>query len=108
MTGSVFLYNNKGDIITNAHVIKDADFINIRTADAQSYPAAVVGIGDEVDIAVIRVPQLAGKEFLPIETESLAEIGDEVIDLGSPHGFQNTVTLGMIAGAERDFRSEER
>ncbi|HLS61021.1 MAG TPA: S1C family serine protease [Virgibacillus sp.] len=103
MTGSGFLYNNKGDIITNAHVIKDADFINIRTADAQSYPAAVVGIGDEVDIAVIRVPQLAGKEFLPIETESLAEIGDEVIALGSPHGFQNTVTLGIISGAERDF-----
>src|SRR5690625_4594052 len=103
MTGSGFLYNNKGDIITNAHVIKDADFINIRTADAQTYPAAVVGIGDDVDIAVIRVPQLAGKEFLPIETESVAEIGDEIIALGSPHGFQNTVTLGIISGSERDF-----
>lgn len=103
ITGSGFLYNNKGDIITNAHVIEDADFINIRTADAQTYPAAVVGIGDDVDIAVIRVPQLAGQEFLPIETESLAEIGDEIIALGSPHGFQNTVTLGIISGSERDF-----
>ncbi|PAV28788.1 serine protease [Virgibacillus profundi] len=103
ITGSGFLYNEKGDIITNAHVIKDADVINIRTADAQIYPAAVVGIGEDLDIAVIRVPQLAGQSFSTVEKESLAEIGDEIIALGSPHGFQNTVTLGIISGTERNF-----
>src|SRR5699024_7342778 len=102
ISGSVFLYNENGDIITNAHVIQDVDAIYVRTADARFYPAAVVGISDETDIAVIRVPQLANMDFLPLSKE-LAEIGDEVIALGSPHGFQNTVTLGIISGTERDF-----
>lgn len=103
LTGSGFLFNEKGDIITNAHVIRDADTIYVRTANAQIYPAAVVGIGDSLDVAVIRVPQLAGKNYLEVEKDLNAEIGDEVIALGSPHGFQNTVTLGIISGAERNF-----
>lgn len=103
LTGSGFLYNNQGDIITNAHVIQDADMIYVRTANARIYPAAIVGISEEIDIAVIRVPQLAGQSSLPVERESLAEVGDEVIALGSPHGFQNTVTLGIVSGKERNF-----
>lgn len=103
ITGSGFIYNKKGDIITNAHVIEDADVIYVRTANARTYPAAIVGIGEKLDIAVIRVPQLAGRPFLPMEKENIAEIGDEVIALGSPHGFQNTVTLGIISGKDRSF-----
>lgn len=103
ITGSGFVYNNKGDIITNAHVVKDADVIYVRTANAHFYPAAIVGISEDTDIAVIRVPQLAGQSFLPIEKDIFAEVGDEVIALGSPHGFQNTVTLGIISGSERNF-----
>lgn len=103
ITGSGFLYNQKGDIVTNAHVIEDADVIYVRTSNAQTYPAAVVGIGDGVDIAVIRVPQLADQTILPIEKENSSEIGDEIIALGSPHGFQNTVTLGIISGTDRNF-----
>src|SRR5690606_22930593 len=81
----------------------DADTIYVRTANARVYPAAVIGMGDNTDIAVLRVPQLAGETGLSIDTDRLAEIGDEVIALGSPHGFQNTVTLGIISGTERHF-----
>lgn len=102
-TGSGFLYNDKGDIITNAHVISESDIIYVRTANAHLYPAAIVGIDDETDIAVVRVPELAGQSFLDIEKEMSTEIGDEIIALGSPHGFQNTVTLGIISGLERNF-----
>lgn len=103
ITGSGFLYNKKGDIVTNAHVVEDADVIYVRTSNAQTYPAAVVGIGEDIDIAVIRVLQLADQTLLPVEKEKLSEIGDEIIALGSPHGFQNTVTLGIISGADRNF-----
>ncbi|ASN07399.1 serine protease [Virgibacillus necropolis] len=103
ITGSGFLYNEKGDIITNAHVVKDADVINVRTSNARVYPAAIVGISEETDIAVIRVPQMANQSPIQIEKEIKADIGDEVIALGSPHGFQNTVTLGIISGTERNF-----
>src|SRR5690625_3979215 len=102
-TGSGFLYNDQGDIVTNAHVIKDADVIHVRTANAHIYTAAVVGISEEIDVAVIRVPQLAGKSFLHMMENKQPEIGDAVISLGSPHGFQNTVTLGIISGKERNF-----
>ena len=103
ITGSGFIYNEKGDIITNAHVVEDADIVYVRTANAEVYTGAIIGIGDETDIAVIRVPQLAGQTYLPVNKDVHAEIGDEVIALGSPHGFQNTVTLGIISGTERDF-----
>src|SRR5690625_1370238 len=103
LTGSGFLFNDQGDIVTNAHVIKDADYIYVRTANANIYPAAVVGISDEIDIAVIRVPELANYASLTIETKNTMEIGDEIIALGSPHGFQNTVTTGIISGIERNF-----
>ena len=106
ITGSGFLYNEEGDIITNAHVVEDADIIYVRTANAQVYPGAVIGIGEETDVAVVRVPQLAGKSYLPVNDEITAEIGDEIIALGSPHGFQNTVTLGIISGTERNFSVE--
>src|SRR5699024_4600296 len=103
ITGSGFLYNEKGDIITNAHVVSNAEVINVRTANGHIYPAAIVGKGEDTDIAVIRVQQLANQNTLTIEPEMKAEIGDEVIALGSPHGFQNTVTLGIISGTERNF-----
>ena len=102
ITGSGFLYNDKGDIITNAHVIEHAEAIYVKTANARFYPAAVIGISEVTDIAVIHVPQLANGDPLPL-SEEVAEIGDEVIALGSPHGFQNTVTLGIISGTERNF-----
>lgn len=102
-TGSGFLYNDKGDIVTNAHVIAESDMIYVRTANAHLYPAAIVGIDDETDIAVLRVPELSGRSFIEIEKEKTTEIGDEIIALGSPHGFQNTVTLGIISGLDRNF-----
>ncbi|MRH41862.1 trypsin-like serine protease [Aquibacillus halophilus] len=105
--GSGFLYNNKGDIITNAHVVKEAEHIYIKTADAQTYTAALVGIGEETDIAVIRVPQLANQTPAVFDDEFHAEIGDEIVAVGSPLGFQNSVTLGIISGTNRSFSIDE-
>jgi len=102
-TGSGFLYNNNGDVITNAHVVEDANVVYIRTASAQIYPAAIVAVGEETDIALLRVPQLADQGHLEFDENTEVDIGDEVIALGSPHGFQNTVTLGIISGKEREF-----
>lgn len=102
-SGSGFIYNEKGDIVTNAHVVKDAEVIYVRTANAHIYPAAVIGIGEETDIAVIRVPQLASNSHLQLKEEGTLEIGDDIIALGSPHGFQNTVTVGIISGLDRNL-----
>ncbi|WLD93242.1 S1C family serine protease [Alkalihalobacillus sp. AL-G] len=101
--GSGFLYNDKGDIVTNAHVVKGATEIIAKTADAQQYEGYLIGMGETTDVAVVRFPELAGKMPLPLENKTPAEVGDEVIALGSPIGLQNTVTTGIISGVNRQF-----
>lgn len=102
-TGSGFLFNHQGDIITNAHVISDSEVIYVRTANARTYIAAVVGMSEKTDIAVIRVPELADHPFLTMDEEGSVDIGDEILALGSPHGFQNSATTGIISGLDRNF-----
>jgi serine protease Do len=100
--GSGFLYNNSGDIITNAHVVEGAQNVKITTSDSREMEGTVIGISQDVDIAVVRVAGMANDKPLSIGNNK-AETGDEVLALGSPLGFQNTVTTGIISGVGRDF-----
>ncbi|WP_058306954.1 S1C family serine protease [Gracilibacillus massiliensis] len=102
-TGSGFVINNNGDIITNAHVIEEADSIVVMLSNGRQYPAAIVGIGKEQDFAVIRVPELNHLDPITVDSEYQAEIGDEIIAIGSPVGIQNSVSLGLIVGTDRSF-----
>ncbi|WP_054026458.1 S1C family serine protease [Bacillus sp. FJAT-28004] len=102
--GSGFLYNVKGDLITNAHVVAGSHLVKIKTADARELDGEVIGISTDTDIAVVRVKDLAGTEPLQVEREERAEVGDEVLAVGSPLGFQNTVTTGIISGLGRSFK----
>lgn len=100
--GSGFLYNNKGDVITNAHVVNGAKKVKVKTADAQELKGTVIGLSKDIDVAVVRVPDLVKEKPLDISKEK-AELGDEILALGSPLGFQNTVTTGIISGLGRSF-----
>ncbi len=102
-SGSGFLYNTTGDVITNAHVVDGAEKITVKTSDAKQFEAQIIGMGDTTDIAVIRVPGLKETEPLAVAEERMAEVGDEIIALGSPLGLQNTVTTGIISGLDREF-----
>ncbi|MBM7619854.1 hypothetical protein JOC95_001706 [Bacillus tianshenii] len=101
--GSGFLYNNKGDVITNAHVVPNAKEVKVVTADSKELTGQVIGVSVDTDVAVVRVPELEGTEPLRLARTKKAELGDEVIALGSPLGFQNTVTTGIISGVGRSF-----
>jgi serine protease Do len=101
--GSGFLYNDKGDVITNAHVVANTKEVKVKTADSKEFSGTVIGISSDTDVALVRVPGLAGVEPLKIAKNRKAEIGDEVLALGSPLGLQNTVTTGIISGIDRDF-----
>ncbi|MBU5595280.1 S1C family serine protease [Amphibacillus sp. MSJ-3] len=101
--GSGFLYNSRGDIVTNAHVINDAIAIEVTVSNAETYPAAIVGVDKKNDIAVIRVPQLINHKPIELETSDRLLPGAEIIAVGSPLGFQNTVTIGIISGINRSF-----
>lgn len=101
--GSGFLYNTSGDVITNAHVVAGTKNVEVKTADARSLKGTVIGIGTDTDIAVVRVPELADTKPLSLAAASKADVGDNVLALGSPLGFQNTVTTGIISGVGRDL-----
>lgn len=101
--GSGFLFNMEGDILTNAHVVAGTDEVKVRTTDAKGYDGKVIGISTETDVALVRVEGLKGQEPVRIAEKFDAELGQEILALGSPLGFQNTVTTGIISGTNRDF-----
>lgn len=101
--GSGFLYNDKGDIITNAHIVEGTSIVLVRMPDTQTYYGTVIGVGEAIDIAVVRVKELENLEPMSIAFEYEGEVGDGVIAMGSPRGFQNTVTTGIISAVNRDF-----
>lgn len=101
--GSGFLYNNQGDIITNAHVIDGASVVEVTLSTTETYPAAIVGMSKEKDIAVIRVPQLINQRPMSIDTAQSVDIGTDILALGSPLGYQNSVSVGIISGTNRSF-----
>lgn len=105
--GSGFLCNHQGDIITNAHVVGNAGGCRVKMANGMVYQGTVIGRGTDIDIALVRVPELAGKEPMKLAQNRQGEIGDEVLALGSPLGLQNTATTGIISGLNRDFHIDD-
>lgn len=101
-TGSGFLYNDKGDVVTNAHVVGYETKVTIKTSDKKNYEGKVIGRSEHTDIALVRVESLAKIKPLTIKRDT-AELGDDVVALGSPLGLQNTVTVGIISGLDRSF-----
>ena len=104
--GSGFLYNSEGDLLTNAHVVEGSTEVIVRTLNHEEYPGTVIGIGVDTDIAVVRVPKLKGMVPLTLSRTLQAETGDEILALGSPLGFENTVTTGIVSGVDRNFEIE--
>lgn len=100
--GSGFLFNDKGDVVTNAHVAKDASYIVVTTSDGNQFDGYLIGISKSTDIALIRVPELAGKSPLPMETSQLSE-GRRVFALGSPENMANTSSEGKILSVGKSF-----
>ncbi|MFD1031876.1 S1C family serine protease [Metaplanococcus flavidus] len=100
--GSGFLFNEQGDIVTNAHVVKDASYVTVMGSDGEFYDGQVVGVSKTTDIALIRVIGLEGKKPLAME-ESEATVNTPVFTLGSPGNVNNTSTIGEITAVGKDF-----
>lgn len=103
--GSGFLFNKKGDIITNAHVAKDASYVFVTNEHGQEFKGQVIGISKKTDVALIRVPELEGKDPLVLDT-ALAKVNTPVIAIGSPNNKGGTSTEGKITSVGAEFTDE--
>jgi putative serine protease PepD len=106
--GSGFVYDTKGDIVTNEHVIDGASSIRVRFADGSSYPATVVGSDRSSDLAVVHVNAPAAKLHpLTLGNSSAVRVGDGVVAIGSPFGLENTVTSGIVSAVNREITAPD-
>ncbi len=99
--GSGAIISSDGLIVTNYHVIEDAKNISIRLYNKEIYNPQIVGIDEETDLAVLRINAHDLTPFKFGDSERV-EIGEPVIAIGSPFGYDFTVTSGIISGKNRD------
>jgi serine protease Do len=99
--GSGFVYDDKGHILTNYHVVEGADKIVVGFHDGVELPATVVGFDDKSDVAVIKV-ETTTYPALPRADSSTVKVGDLVMAVGSPFELTQSVTTGIISATERN------
>ncbi len=105
-TGSGFVWDDQGHIVTNYHVIADAKGARIRFADHHSYPAELVGVSPEHDLAVLRIKTERKLTPLPIGTSHDLLVGQRVIAIGNPFGLDYTLTTGVVSALDRSIDGE--
>ena len=103
--GSGFIVDPSGIIVTNNHVIDEADEITVRLQDDRQLQAEVVGRDPKTDLAVLRVEAEDPLPFLEFGESDNTRVGDWVIAIGNPFGFSSTVTAGIVSARKRDIRA---
>jgi S1-C subfamily serine protease len=104
-TGSGFVWDKEGHIVTNYHVIQNADSIEVKLADDEVVPALVVGIDPPNDLAVLKV-DLPPDRLQPLalgESENL-RVGQRAIAIGNPFGLDRTLTAGVVSALGRPLQ----
>jgi serine protease Do len=99
--GSGFIVSADGYIVTNAHVVENAEEINVRLTDKREYKAKVIGADLRSDVAVIKV-DATNLPIVKIGNIDKLRVGEWVIAIGSPFGFANTVTAGIVSAKSRE------
>ncbi len=106
-TGSGFVYDKQGHIITNYHVIEGASSLEVKFSDEVSVPAQVVGVDPPNDLAVIKV-DLPPEQLNPLELNEAADlrVGMRAVAIGNPFGLDRTLTTGVISALGRPLETE--
>ena len=104
--GTGFVYDTKGNIVTNQHVISGANTVKVKFSDGSTYTANVVGSDSSTDIAVLHVNAPSSKLVpLALADSSKVTVGDGVVAIGNPFGLDGTVTSGIVSAVAREISS---
>jgi S1-C subfamily serine protease len=107
-TGSGFVIDKDGYIVTNAHVVEGADNVAVSFSEnGESVPAEVKGVDRSTDVAVLKVDPSKADNLttIPLGDSSKAQVGDPVIAIGNPFGLSRTVTTGIVSGLQRQIQA---
>ena len=105
-TGSGFIWDREGRIVTNYHVLEDASRVMVTLADQSSWKAALVGVAEDKDLAVLQISAPA-ERLSPIaigESQNLL-VGQKVFAIGNPFGLDQTITAGIVSALGREIKS---
>jgi serine protease Do len=103
-SGSGFFFREDGYILTNSHVVKEADEVTVRTATGYEYPATLVGLDTQTDLAVLKVTPEEKIVVIPFGNSDEIKVGDWAIAIGNPfpqQGLDRSVTVGVISAIGR-------
>ncbi len=100
--GSGFLVDKQGHVVTNAHVIDDADVVKVKLTDEREYTAKVIGKDPRLDIAVLQLQNATNlPEPVALGSSDALRVGEYVVAIGNPFGLGNTVTMGIVSAKGR-------
>ena len=103
--GSGFIISSDGYILTNAHVVDGADEVTVRLTDKREYKAKTIGADKRTDVALIKI-EASGLPAVKLADISQLKVGEWVVAIGSPFGFDNSVTAGIVSAKGRSLPQE--
>ncbi len=104
--GSGFIVSTDGYVLTNAHVVEDADEVTVRLTDQREFKVKVIGSDRRSDIALLKIPA-RDLPVVNIGDSSKLEVGEWVVAIGSPFGFTNSVSQGIVSAMGRSLPGED-
>lgn len=103
--GSGFVVSGDGYILTNAHVVDGADEVTVRLTDKREFKAKIVGADKRTDVALIKI-EASGLPVVKLGDPGQLKVGEWVVAIGSPFGFDNSVTAGIVSAKGRSLPQE--
>jgi S1-C subfamily serine protease len=105
-TGSGFVWDKEGHIVTNYHVVEGASALNVTLADNTTYSADLVGVAPSKDLAVLKIKAPAHLlNPIPLGSSANLQVGQKVLAIGNPFGLDHTLTVGVVSALGREITS---
>jgi serine protease Do len=103
--GSGFIITTDGYVLTNAHVVADSDEVTVRLADSREFKGKIIGVDSRTDVALLKVAA-TGLPTVKLGNSESLKVGEWVAAIGSPFGFVNTITAGIVSAKGRSLPDE--
>jgi len=106
--GSGFVIDPRGYILTNFHVVEGAQSIEVVLGDQSRYPAKFIGADQRNDVALVKIdPKVKNLVALPLGDSAVIQVGQKVLAIGNPFGFQSTLTTGVVSALGRTVQTSQ-